>query len=109
VLAQASPAKVKAPLVSKYPSMNRDISLMVKEDVKAADLIASIKKTGGRMVKKAEVFDVYQGEHIEKGFKSVSLSIVYEDSEKTLKTEDVNAIHNKVVEELKTKFEAVQR
>ncbi|MBR6233273.1 MAG: phenylalanine--tRNA ligase subunit beta [Erysipelotrichaceae bacterium] len=109
VLAQATPSKVKAPVISKYPSVSRDISLMVKEEVKAADLLASIRKVGGHIVKKAEVFDVYQGEHIEKGYKSVSLSIVYEDNEKTLKTEDVNAIHGKIVEELKSRFEAIQR
>ena len=109
VLAQATPSKVKAPVISKYPSVSRDISLMVKEEVKAADLLACIRKVGGHIVKKAEVFDVYQGEHIEKGYKSVSLSIVYEDNEKTLKTEDVNAIHGKIVEELKSRFEAIQR
>ncbi|MBQ1625305.1 MAG: phenylalanine--tRNA ligase subunit beta, partial [Erysipelotrichaceae bacterium] len=109
VLAQATPAKVKAPVLSKYPSVSRDISLMVKEDVKAADMIALIKKSGGRIVKKSEVFDVYQGEHIEKGYKSVSLKIVYEDNEKTLKTEDVNNIHNKVLNDLLSRFEATQR
>ncbi|MCR4854779.1 MAG: phenylalanine--tRNA ligase subunit beta [Erysipelotrichaceae bacterium] len=109
VLAQASPAKTKAPVISKYPSVSRDISLMVKEDVKAAELIAAIRKIGGRLVKKAEVFDVYQGEHIEKGFKSVSLSIVYEDLEKTLKTEDVNEVHEKVLSDLLKRFEATQR
>ena len=82
---------------------------MVKEDVKAADMIALIKKSGGRIVKKSEVFDVYQGEHIEKGYKSVSLKIVYEDNEKTLKTEDVNNIHNKVLNDLLSRFEATQR
>ncbi len=109
VLADATPSKVKAPVISRYPSVSRDISLMVKEDVKAADLLACIRKAGGRIVKKAEVFDVYMGEHIEAGYKSVSLSIVYEDSEKTLKTEDVNQIHGRIVDELKSKFEAVQR
>ena len=109
VLANASPSKVKAPVISKYPSVSRDISIKVKDDVKAADLIASIKKSGGRIVKKAEVFDVYQGEHIEEGYKSVSLNIVYEDNEKTLKTEDVNEIHGKILNDLVGKFEATQR
>ena len=109
VLANAHPAKTKAPVLSKYPSVSRDISLNVKEEVKAAELIAAIKKTGGKLVKKVEVFDVYQGEHIEKGRKSVSLSIVYEDPEKTLKTEDVNSVHEKVMEDLLGKFEATQR
>lgn len=108
-LAESNPAKVKAPVVSKYPSVSRDISLMLKEDVRVGDLIASIKKIGGHLVKKAEVFDVYQGEHIDAGYKSVSLNIVYEDKEKTLKTEDVNDVHDRVVADLISRFEAKQR
>ena len=108
-LAATNPGKVKAPVISKYPSVSRDISLMLKEDVKAADLLSSIKKSGGRLVKSAEVFDVYQGEHIEAGYKSVSLNIVYEDKEKTLKAEDVNDVHSRVVADLLSRFEATQR
>ncbi len=108
-LAEANPAKVKAPVLSKYPSVSRDVSLMLKDDVKAADLIASVRKTGGKLVKKAEVFDVYQGEHIDKGYKSVSLNIVYEDLEKTLKAEDVNEVHAKVLNDLISRFGAQQR
>ena len=108
-LANTNPGKVKAPHVSKYPAVSRDISLMLKDDVKASDLLSAIKKVGGKLVKSSEVFDVYQGEHIEEGYKSVSLNIVYEDSEKTLKADDVNAVHNKVVEELLKKFDAKQR
>ena len=108
-LAATNPGKVKAPIVSKYPAVSRDISLMLKDDVKAADLLATIKKAAGKLVKSSEVFDVYQGEHIEQGYKSVSLNIVYEDKEKTLKSEDVNDVHNKVVEELLNRFDAKQR
>jgi phenylalanyl-tRNA synthetase beta chain len=109
VLEQAKPAKVKAPVLSRYPSVSRDISLLLNEDIKAADLLSEIRKAGGRLVKKAEVFDVYQGEHIEDGYKSVSLNIVYEDKEKTLKTEEVNEIHDRVLNDLLSHFNAVQR
>ena len=60
-------------------------------------------------MKSSDVFDVYMGEHIERGYKSVSLNIVYEDKEKTLKTEDVNDVHNRIVEELLSRFDATQR
>ncbi len=109
VLNESSPAKVKAPRISKYPSVSRDISIVVKDDIKAADLISAIRKSGGRIVKKAEVFDIYQGEHIEAGNKSVSLNIVYEDMEKTLKSEDVNDVHQRILEKLLSTFEAKQR
>ena len=109
VLDEAKPSKVKAPAVSKYPSVSRDISLVIKEDINVAELLSSIRKSGRTLIKKCEVFDVYQGEHIDSGYKSVSLNIVYEDKEKTLKSDDVNEIHNKVLSDLITRFEAVQR
>ena len=108
-LATSKQAKVKAPVINKYPSIYRDISILVKDDVKALDLISLIKKTGGNIVKNVDVFDVYQGEHITFGFKSISLNIVYEDVEKTLKIVDINPIHEKILNELTAKFEAIQR
>lgn len=108
-LANAKHSKIKAPVINKYPSISRDISLLVKDDVKASDLINSIKKLGGSIVKNAEVFDVYQGEHIEPGYKSISLNIVYEDSEKTLKVDDVNPKHEAILNNLIEKFAAKQR
>ena len=109
VLANAKPGKVKAPVLNRYPSVSRDISLLLKEDVKASDLIATAKKAGGKIVRNCEVFDVYQGEHIEKGFKSVSLNIVYEDKDRTLTSDDVNTVHEKVLKELLDRFESSQR
>ena len=108
-IANAKASKVKAPVINKYPSVSRDISIVVKDDVKSSDLITTIKKAGGNIVKNIEVFDVYQGEHIQEGYKSVSLNIIYLDAEKTLKVEDVNPIHEKILNELTAKFEATQR
>ena len=96
-------------IINRYPSVSRDISIVVNDNVKAIDLITTIKKTGGSIVKNVEVFDIYQGEHITAGQKSVSLNIVYEDKEKTLKVEDVNPIHEKIMLDLSAKFEATQR
>ena len=109
VLKDSNPSKVKAPLINKYPSVSRDISLLLKDDIKASDLLSAIKKVGGHLVKSCSVFDVYQGQHIDEGYKSVSLNIVYEDPEKTLKSEDVNTIHDKLLNELLSKFDSKQR
>ena len=109
VLKDSNPSKVKAPIINKYPSVSRDISLLLKDDIKASDLLSAIKKVGGHLVKSCDVFDVYQGEHIDEGYKSVSLNIVYEDPEKTLKSEDVNTIHDKLLNELLSKFDSKQR
>ena len=108
-LLDKNPGKVKAPQVSRYPSISRDISITLSDDVKADDLIKVCKKAGGSLVKSVEVFDVYKGEHIEKGQKSVSLSIVYEDPNRTLKVEDINEHHEKILAELNKQYNASQR
>lgn len=105
-IVDSKPAKVKAPVVNKYPSISRDISIVVKDEVAASELIKLASKAGGKIVKSVEVFDIYKGEHIADGYKSVSLNIVYEDAEKTLKVEDINAPHQKIMDELNKKYDA---
>ena len=108
-LVELNPAKVKAPVINKYPSISRDISIVIKDEVKADELMKVVKKAGGSIVKSVEVFDIYKGEHIENGYKSVSLSIVYEDPNKTLKVEDIEGPHKKVLDELNKNYQANQR
>lgn len=105
-LVNSNPVKIKALEVNRYPSITRDISLVVEDDVKARDLLKVTKKAGGKLVKSVEVFDVYKGEHIKEGYKSVSINIVYESSEKTLKIEDINPVHEKVLNELNKVYNA---
>ncbi len=109
VLANSKPSKIKAPVLNKYPSVSRDISLLLKEDIKVAEIIKTIKKVGSHLVSNVEAFDIYQGEHIEDGYKSISLNIVYEDPNKTLTSDDVNEIHDKILNELISTFNATQR
>ncbi len=108
-LINSKPSKTHAPIVNKYPSISRDISIVLSDDIKADELIKVIKKAGGVLVKSIKVFDIYKGEHIEDGFKSISLNIVYEDANKTLKASDIDVPHNKILEELNKKYNANQR
>ena len=108
-LADKNPNKIKAPVLSKYPSVSRDISLLLKDDIKLADLLKTIKKISGSLVKNSNVFDIYQGSNIEDGYKSISLNIIYEGHDKTLTSDDVNDVHDKIVSELLNKYQATQR
>ena len=82
-------SKVKFNEVSKYPSVTRDFAFVVKEDVMVADIISSIKKNSRlnkeNIIQQVEVFDVYTGEHVEKGYKSIALSVTFQSFERTLK------------------------
>lgn len=109
VLLSNKASKVKFVPIDKYPSVSRDIALVVAKDVTAEKLLQTINSAGKQMIKSLEVFDVYEGEHVEAGYKSVALNIVYQSSDHTLKDEEVNAVHNKILEALKTKANAVLR
>ena len=105
-LIESKPAKIKASEINRYPSISRDISLVVKDDVKSSDLIRIIEKAGGSLVSSVEVFDIYKGEHIEDGYMSISLNIIYESKDKTLKIEDINPVHEKILSELSKQYQA---
>ena len=76
--------------ISKYPMVNRDLALVVEKDILAEDIIKTIKKFGKSIVKNVEIFDVYQGEHLKDGYKSVAISISFQDDAKTLVEKDIN-------------------
>ena len=109
VLLNNKVSKVRFVPLDKYPSVSRDISLIVKEDVNAQQLIETIKRNGKELVRNVDVFDVYQGEHVEKGYKSVALNIIYQSADHTLKDDEINACHNKILESLKNKLDATLR
>ena len=74
-LLESKVSLVKMSPISKFPSVSRDLALIVKKEVLAADLIKCIKKNGNGLVKEAKIFDVYEGENILKNYKSVAISI----------------------------------
>jgi len=100
--------KVYKPL-PKFPAVTRDISLVVKDSVYVKDIEKCIKAKGGKLVEKVTLFDVYQGSHIEKGFKSVSYSITFRAADRTLVDSDVNSAMEKILAALEKEMNAVLR
>lgn len=113
ILLKNKPAKVKFTEISKYPSVTRDYALVVQEDVKVADIISSIKKNGKlekeNIIQNVEVFDVYMGEHVEAGYKSIALTVTFQSFNKTLKDTEINEIHEKIMASLKKDVNAELR
>ena len=101
--------KVKFKPIAKYPSVKRDIALVCSTSVKAAELSAAISKAGKALVKNIEVFDVYEGEHVEKGYKSVALSIVYQADDHTLTDQEITTVHTNILNALEKQCNAVLR
>lgn len=93
----------------KYPSTARDIALLVDEEMEVGSIEEVIREYGGELLEDVRLFDVYRGKQVEEGKKSVAFSLVYRDREKTLTDEEVNNVHNSVLDALKDKLNAVLR
>lgn len=87
-----------------YPSVKRDIALVVPVTVSAGELLAKVYESREKLIESAEIFDVFQGDKIEKGYKSVAVSITYRSATKTLTEKNVEKAHAKVVKLLTDTF-----
>ncbi|WP_353892651.1 phenylalanine--tRNA ligase subunit beta [Proteinivorax hydrogeniformans] len=94
--------------IPKHPAVSRDLAVVVDEDVQTGDMIDEIKKSNIKYINDSDVFDVYQGENIEAGKKSVALSIIIQ-AEKTLKEKEINKSMKQVMQLLEKKFQALLR
>lgn len=108
VIRHADTEMVYSPL-PKYPSTSRDIALLVDEDMEVGKIEAVIRENGGNILESVRLFDVYRGSRLGEGKKSVAFALVYRDAGKTLTDEDVAEVHDKVLEALKKKLNAVLR
>lgn len=85
----------------KYPSVSRDVALEVDSDVKVSEIIDMIREAAPKYLQDVYPFDIYEGEHMADGKKSVALHLTYLDREKTLTDKDIEALHTPVEEALK--------
>ena len=87
--------------IPRFPGATRDIALEVNHEVTSSELLSIIHENGEDILNDTLVFDVYEGEHLEKGKKSIAIRLSYLDTENTLTDERVNAVHDKILEALK--------
>ncbi|MFI3230352.1 MAG: phenylalanine--tRNA ligase subunit beta [bacterium] len=93
----------------KYPSITRDIAMVVKEEVSVKEIEKIIKLKGGKLLESIMLFDIYKGNQIKEGYKSVAYNIEFRSSEKTLTDEEISPSINKILKELEGKLEAQLR
>ena len=93
-------------VIPKYPSIMRDVAFVVNKDVLAGDIREVIEQVGAPLVRRVEAFDVYTGENVGDDEKSVAYNIHFQDVEKTLTDEEVDASYEKIVEAVSEKFGA---
>lgn len=86
--------------ISKFPSSTKDIAFIVNKNVTCEELEKTIKKAGGRILNKCELFDLYIGENVDQNSKSLAFKLVFSDPTHTLSEEEVMNSFNKIIEEV---------
>ena len=103
-LCALAPAPKAFAALPVFPSVKRDIALVVPATAPSGELVGAVLQSGEKLIEHCDVFDVYQGDKIESGFKSVALSITYRSKTKTLTEKNVEKAHTKLVALLTSKF-----
>ncbi|MDO7085807.1 phenylalanine--tRNA ligase subunit beta [Pseudocolwellia sp. AS88] len=110
LLSEILTAKIpEAAAISRFPSNRRDIAVVVKEEVDAKNVLQLIEKVGGNYLIDLNLFDVYRGESIEEGSKSLAIALILQDNDKTLEEKDISDVVNRVIDSLETQLNASLR
>ncbi len=95
--------------ISVYPAITLDVAILVDKSVKHAEIVRSIKEMGGDLLANIEIFDIYEGETIDPGKKSMAYSLTYQSMERTLELGEAEKIHESIKQNLKKDLSAVIR
>lgn len=101
--------QIKYTAIPQYPAVTRDIALVMDKDIVTYHLVRKIIQTSKQLVKEAKIFDIYEGEHIAPGKKSVAIKLTFQDLNKTLDEKTVNDSLEKILSVLEKDFQVVLR
>ena len=101
--------KVEFAEISKYPAVSRDLALLIDKDVQFEQIDRLAKQTEKKLLKRVELFDVYEGKNLPAGKKSYAVNFILQDEQKTLNDKQIDAIMNKLITQLTTQLGAQLR
>jgi len=100
--------KVYSPL-PKFPGIERDLAIVIKQEILAGDIMEKIRKTGGKLLKAVSLFDVYQGGQVPQGYRSMAFSLKFQAVDRTLTDAEVSEVIAAIAAELSISFDAQLR
>lgn len=95
--------------IPKYPAIERDIAVLVKDEITSMQIENVVRSSAGGLLESVKMFDMYKGKQITEGFKSVAYELVFRASDRTLVDEEVNKIFSKVLKALESEIGAQLR
>ena len=108
LLARRNTAKSFKPLPA-FPAIRRDVAMIVPEATTHEAVLHTVRQAKPQNLESAELFDVFRGQNVPPGLKSVAYAFIYRNADRTLTDAEVNAAHDKLVEQFKQKLQAVVR
>ena len=100
--------KIYEPII-KYPAVKRDLAIIVDKDIDSGRIEKIFKNDSNNLLKNIELFDIYTGNQINKGKKSMAYKLTFQSKEKTLVDEDINSLINNMLFDLKEQLGAYLR
>jgi phenylalanyl-tRNA synthetase beta chain len=94
--------EIKYKALPRYPAVTRDLALVIKKEITAGQVLDKIKSAGGKILEEVSLFDIYEGKQVADGYKSLAYSLTYRASDRTLKDQEVNQVHSKIVAALES-------
>lgn len=101
--------KVEFVELSKYPAVSRDLALLLDNNITFSQIVEVARQTEKKLLKKVELFDVYQGKNLPEGKKSYAVNFILQDEQKTLNDKQIDAIMQKLISNVKNKLGAELR
>ena len=102
-------SKTKIIMPSQYPAIERDISILISKNISYNQISDNIYNSGGELLKEISLFDLYLDNKIDNDKHSLSISLLFSSRERTLKDNEIDILMNKILENLKNKFQIIQR
>ena len=102
-------SKVLYKEVSKYPSVSRDLALLIDKQVEFAQIEQIAYQSEKKLLRKVELFDVYEGKNLPEGKKSYAVNFILQDEQHTLNDKQIDAIMQKIIAQLKKQLGAELR
>ena len=96
-LLEKKTGKMKYKEISKFPSVKKDLAVVIDKDITSEEIAKQIKKLAGNLLLGSKIFDVYTGENIEESKKSIAYSLEFGAADRTLTDDEINAILEKII------------
>ena len=95
--------------IPKFPAVSRDLALLVDKQVEFAQIEAIAYQSEKKLLKAVSLFDVYEGKNLEDGKKSYAVNFILQDESKTLNDKTIDAVMNKIIQNLQKQLDAKLR